>query len=393
VLFRSFLDQTIDDALGPEQGTRLRFVAAREASHAFLRGLCVRKGAVTPAEKLQAAAEAFAAMGHGRINISADANGGTAVGEFLHYGFAWHQKYWHRVRRRTPADAFAAGFIAAATEVAFGLDAEALDAKETNCLAMKAERCSFELTQATTAPLPVTPVREAEVQARVKPSFQGKEEATIAGIAKGLRDFTAGVAGDERGLVQAFGVFVTMHLAGYYNRISYDAVGAIEKIAPQSVPVLEELLRESGHVCVFNTFGGILRSPEWESMVGPLTGDPLQSVTGCLAIARALGFGHWTLEDYTPLKRVVLRAPSSYESVYYATRHGTAKRPNEYFLQGAAIAIAQLAHRVKWAEKPQLTQEFYDALFRGGSLPCRMEQTASSVMGHAYSEVVVTKLE
>lgn len=88
-------------------------------------------------------------------------------------------------------------------------------------------------------------------------------------------------------------------------------------------------------------------------------------------------------------RRLVLRTPSSYESAFYLSRHGVASRPNEYFLQGAALAIAQLAHRVDWTARPTLDQKFYNALFKGG-LPWNAEQTQSLSQGHGYSEVVVT---
>ncbi len=388
--FNLFLDQTVDDALGREGGAQLRFNAARESAHTFLQQLCVRKGAVTPVEKMQCAMETFAAMGHGKLQVGAAAAGGAAIGEFLHYGYSWMQKYGQKVRRRSPADAFAAGYAAAAVEVAFGVPRETMDTAEIACVATRAEQCRFELKQSASPPAQVAPVRDTEVRAQLRPTFNGGDEETIAGIAKGLRDFTAGVSGDERGLVQAFGVFVTMHLAGYYNRISFDALAATEKRAPDSVGVLEELLRESGHVCVFNTFGGILASPEWEGMVGKHSGDPRPIVAGSLAIARALGFGHWTLQEFVPNKTLVVRAPATYESVYYLSRHGVAKRGPELFFQGAALAIAQLAHRVKWTEPVHLTAEVYEALFHGGALPWKVEQTQSTAMGHPFSEVVVT---
>jgi hypothetical protein len=157
--------------------------------------------------------------------------------------------------------------------------------------------------------------------------------------------------------------------------------------------VLEDLLRESGHVCVFNTFGGIILSPEWEGMVGPLTGEALPIVTGCMAIARALGFGRWTVAEFEPGKRLVVRAPCTYESVFYRARYGKAVRANEYFLQGACLAIAQLAHRVEWKNKPVLNADYYNALFRGGPLPWKVEQTKSTACGHPITEVVVTRNE
>jgi hypothetical protein len=390
--FNLFLDQTIDDALGFEQGSRLRFQAGREFAGPLLAGVAEQLGATTPAERLELAAKLFAGMGHGRLQLTADATGGKARGSFLHYGFSWAQKYGQIVKRRHPADAFGAGFAAAAVEVALNLERETMGATEVECVAMKSPHCLIGLRpgdRATRMP----PVTEAEINQQLQPTFNGLYEEIIQPVTKGLRDFTAPVQGDERGLVNAFGVYVTVHLAGYYNRISYEAVQQVEKRAPQSVGVLEDLLRESGHVCVFNTFGGILVSPEWESLVAPLSGDPLQIVTGSMAIARALGFGRWTVAEFEPGKRLVVRAPVTYESVFYRSRHGRAPRPNEYFLQGACLAIAQLAHRVDWKAKPRLTQDFYNALFRGGPLPWRVEQVKSAAGGDSLCEVVVTRNE
>lgn len=388
--FNLFLDQTIDDALGPGAGTELRFTAAREASHDFIRALVAHAGALTPAECLEAAQRTFAAMGHGRLQVSGDRTGGTATGEFLHYGFSWAEKYGQKVRRRRPADAFAAGFAAAALEVAQSLERETMSAEETACIATRAPQCTFTLKPGPQAKA-VTPVREPDVRAKVKPTFASAiGEDTIAAIAAGLRDFTAPLAGDERGLMQVFGVYVTIHLAGYYNRISCEALAHVVAKKPALVPMLEELLRESGHVCVFNTFGGILTSPEWEALVGSHSGDPQAVVLGALAIARALGFGHWTLAEYVPDERVVLRAPATYESVYHLARHGAADRPSEYFFQGATLAIAQLAHRIDWRRPPALTQDFYDSLFKGGALPWKVEQTSCTACGGDYSEVVAT---
>ncbi|MBI5507995.1 MAG: hypothetical protein HY903_04510 [Deltaproteobacteria bacterium] len=386
--FNLFLDQTIDDALGQVAGERLRFSAAREFAHDFLVTACAREGATTPVERISVAQTLFAAMGQGKLQLSVDPAGGQGRGEFLHYGYSWFEKYGTKVKRLRPADAFAAGFAAAANEVAFGLPLGSTNAVEGFCIARRDPHCAFTLTAGS--PTPAGPkVGAAEIRANVRPAFTGKSEDEVVKIAAGLRDFTASVRGDHRGLVQAFGVYVTLHLSGYYNRISFDAVRHIEATTPQSVGVLEELLRESGHVCVFNTFGGILLSPEWEGMVGKLSGDPTQVVLGCAAIARALGFGHWTIADLQPGRRLVMRSPATYESAYFIARHGRAARGNDYFFQGAVLAVAQLAHRVDWKSKPKLTQEFYQSLFRGG-IPWRAEQTRGIAKGDEMSEIVVS---
>jgi hypothetical protein len=390
--FNLFLDQTIDDALGAKQGRALKMRAAREFAHRLLSQACRLAGAETPPERLQVALELFRLMGHGRLELDANAAGGSARGTHLHYGYSWLEKYGQAVRRKDPADAFGSGYAAAAIEVAFGLASGSIDADENSCVALRAADCQLSLMPSAQIEEPRAAVGERESLTNSGHAPYGMFEDVIQPIAAGLRDFTAGVHGDERGLVQAFGVFVTMHLTGYYNRISFDAVDLIQRQAQHSVGVLEDLLRESGHVCVFNTFGGMLLSPEWEGLVGPLTDDPGQIVAFCMAIGRALGFGRWTVAEFEPNRRFVLRTPSSYESVYYRTRVGVAPRAVEYFLQGAALATAQLAHRVHWTKRPQLTPEYYQQLFKGG-VPWRAEQTHAIVCGQEYSEVVVTAVK
>src|SRR5215470_1175667 len=143
--FNLFLDQTIDDALGPEGGTALRFTAAREAAYDLAMAIVVANGAVTPSERISAIQGVFSAMGHGRLNVASGPGGGDASGTHLHYGYTWGEKYGKTVRRRHPADAFAAGFAAAATEVAFDLPRESVAVNELECVALRQGQCQFAL--------------------------------------------------------------------------------------------------------------------------------------------------------------------------------------------------------------------------------------------------------
>ncbi len=388
--FNLFLDQSIDDALGEENGREVRFLAARSATRQLLETAFERGKHETPLERLQIAAGLFRSMGHGTLTFEAPRGVGGVQGRFLHYGFAWREKYGHRVRKLAPADAFAAGFSAAALELAYQLPADTLDVREKRCFALKDPACQFsagnKLVDDSRPPIGASDI-STYTHARFEGSWRDDE---ISQITSGLRDFTGSVEADRRGLLDAFGVYVAMHLSSYYNRISFDALNTLKVKKPAVVPALEGLLRESGHVCVFNTFGGILMSPEWEALVGPLSSDPADIVAYCMAIGRALGFGNWNVAEYKPGSRLVVRAPSTYEAVYYRSRHGQTSEPREYFLQGAILAIAQLAERVRWSERPALTQEYYDALFSGDKLPWQIEQHHSLIAGDEFSEVVAT---
>ena len=386
--YNLFHDQTIDDALGEEHGAQVRFAAARAAAGELLSALSEATGADTPAERIALASSVLPWMGQGRLEIAATATGGEAKGSFLHYAFTWREKYGTRVKRDEPADAFAGGFAAAAVENAFRLPPGSIDAAEHQCLALRDGGCQFHLRPGTPTAALVR-IDQAAVAAHIGPTLAGIEEAKIAAIADGLRGFVRGVAGDERGVIAAFGVFVTMHLSNYYNQTVFETIHHIERTMPAAIPACEALLREAGQVCVFNTFGNMLLSPEWEGMVGSPTGDPLELLVYSCAIARGLGFGHWAVHEFLPGQRLVLRAPADYESPFYLARYGQSTKPRCYFLQGSALAMMVMAHSVPWSRRPELTPELYQSLFRG-KLPWIMEQTHCPTRGDAFSEIVVT---
>lgn len=387
--FNLFWDQTIDDALGSEVGAAIRTAAAREAFYDLLSGLVERAGATHPGDRLALARTVFSAMGQGDLTFELDQRGGTSIGEYLHYGYSWNEKYGQKVNRRQPADAVAAGFTAAACELAHGLTRESVRVQEVECVAKRDRRCRFSAEVHEPSPL-AAPMGRAQVEAAVGPLMDGLLEDRIAPIVSGLREFTSGVLGDDRGLIQAFGLFVSQHPSTYYNRSAYDAYRHVQRTAPQSTPVMRALLREAGHVCGFNTFGGIMLSPEWEALVGQPSGDPDETLAGALAIARALGFGRWTAQEFEPGRRLVIHTPSGYESSYYITREGRATTPMCFLLQGACLATMQLIERVPWRDRPALTEEFYADLFRRG-LPWAVEETQCIARGDDRCEVVVTR--
>ena len=387
--FNLFHDQTVEDALGEERAFAVRSRAAADAVRPLLAGLSREYGAETPAERLQVAAGLFPWMGHGSLELQADAGGGTARGEHLHYSFAWREKYGARIRRRYPIDAFAAGFATAATEVAFDLPAAALAAAEADCYVCREPACRFNLRPRQGEATPAA-IGRSGVERRLAPAAGGCEEEKISGIARGLKDFVLGVEGDERGLVQGFGIYITRHLSNYYNATAYDTIHHVEQQSPASAEVVEELFGESGHVCAFYTCGNILLSPEWEAMIGPLRGEVEEIVSACVAICRALGFGHWTVEELVPDERLVMRGSSNYEAPFYLERYGQADKPRCYFFANAARAIMQLAHRIDWPSRPLLDEELYQNLFKNG-LGWTMEQTACLTRGDDFCEVVVTR--
>ncbi len=386
--FNLFLDQTIDDAVGAS-GAELKRLAGRRAAAELLPPFLV--DAVTPVERLEIAKELFASMGQGRLRFEVTETGGEASATTLHYGVSWSEKYGQTIKNNSPVDHFAAGFAACAAALAFGNDGESLDSTETHCIAKRDGQCKFQIAPGAPA-LPSAPaVNKESIIAELKrsPSLSYEDEDTISAITSGLNSFLSGVTPDSRGLIEAFGVYVTVHLANYYNAVSFGALREVEKRSPGSAEVLADLLRESGQVCVFNTFGGMILSPEWEALVGTPENSPRTIALWCLSIARALGFGHWSLEEFIPGKEMVISTPANYESTYFAIRETGASSAPEFFFQGAAVAIMHLAHHVDWRGSPKFTHEEYVKLFEDDELPWRFEQENSGALGESISRVRV----
>lgn len=387
--FNLFHDQTVEDALGQEDAFRIRSRAARSVAWQLLSDVVARTGASTAVERLQLAASLFAWMGHGSLELLTSVEGGHVRGDHLHYSFAWHEKYGSRVRRHFPIDAFAAGFSAAATEVAFDLARGSMNPSEKSCFVCRQPACEFDVLPGggtETAEL----VNHEAILRHVRKPGVGKEEQRIAEISQGLRGFLDGVEGDQRGLIQGFGLFITRQLSSYYDQTAYETIHHVEQQAPQAIGAVEQLFGESGHVCVFNTFGNLMLSPEWEAMVGPVKGEVEEIVSSCTAIARALGFGHWTIEELIPGQSLVMRSTSNYEFPFYLQTYGKSDKPRCYVFANAARAIMQLAHRVDWPSKPELTEDLYQSLFKKG-LQWDIEETHCCSKGDEFCEVVVSK--
>ena len=386
--FNLFWDQTMDDALGVERGEKGRTNAAHKASYKLLRGLVAAFPKTTPVERLGIAASTFASMGHGKLHLAVGRNGGLVRGDYLHYGFGWKEKYGGRMTRSAPADAFGAGYSAAATEVAYDLDPGTLEAVEEKCIVDGSTGCEIRVSGGGESLLPqgVDPHSAREV---LPPTFEGMHEERIVPVVAGLREFLAGVAGDNRGVIEAFGVLVTSHLADYYNHAASDVLELLTREKPAAIEAFRALLVEAGQACAFHTFGGVLASPEWESMVGPPSGDPVEVVTGCIALARAFGFGKWAIEEFVPNERLVMTSPGTYETLFSRLISADELRGPAGIFPGAGIGIMQLAHGVQWQPRPNIDGSLYLSLAR--SSPWSVEETSTIAAGDALDRVVVTK--
>ncbi|MEN9222015.1 MAG: hypothetical protein Q6M04_06215, partial [Thermostichus sp. BF3_bins_97] len=174
--------------------------------------------------------------------------------------------------------------------------------------------------------------------------------------------------GDETGQIRAFNVLLTRMPANFYNRIQYRFLEALRQVNPELLGVGQDLIRESGHVCVFYTFGNIMESVEWESLVLPMIQSDTDWIHGGYAVASSLGWGRWQAVEVTSNQDCRVVIDGNYEANYFLASHPDWHEPACYFAQGAVPAMMNIVYNGKVAEKPTLDQAFYNRLFQRGGV-------------------------
>ena len=193
----------------------------------------------------------------------------------------------------------------------------------------------------------------------------------------------------DDGLIHAFGVVLTNHFADYYNRISYETYF---KMIKAGIPDgdTKEIFIQSGHICAFNTFGGIMSSPEWHAVAEIYCENREDWFHAMVAVINALGWGMFRLEKIDIEKELVMRVYNSYEGVGFRRMYPAQSDKNMSFLvMGAVLGLVHLLWKVDIREKPTLDEDFYVTQFNNPTNSYSVEQTHAIAAGDGYDRVVI----
>ncbi len=175
------------------------------------------------------------------------------------------------------------------------------------------------------------------------------------------------LVGNEEGLIPAFGLYLTRHYAGYYNKVSFSYLHQAEKMGPEATTLARAALTESGHVCAFNTFGGIMLSQEWEAVVAPMIETREDWIRGMVAVVNAFGWGVWQVDALEGGKELRATVKNSYESTGYLDEYPL--RTSEggvCFLASASVAgLMNLLYHGDITKRPPLSRAYYRETFAG----------------------------
>ncbi len=300
----------------------------------------------------------FRFCGFGIIDLTQlTKEGGNVPAPFEHYGIGWKTKFGLRDKNKKGVAFFAAGYIAGATEAIFDLPLGTLQTEQKECISKGDTISSFEVfvrnhkDDDDQNDLVLSP-QEGKFQTY---QLQQPSNTTIdyEGIRQALTNMD--LQGDSKtGLIDAFGVFLTRMYANYYCLISYKLLRLFEdEMGSDGLPLAAQLLTEAGHICAYNTFGGVMQSTEWNAMIKPMIQTKEDWVHGITAVVNAFGWGFWEIQELEPNQKLKMKIISGYEpNNYLAHFDNHTELPISFLASGGVAGIMNLVYNTS------LTEEF-----------------------------------
>jgi hypothetical protein len=376
--YNVFLQRSIQDA---EYIDSVPFLVGAAAEVAFAQLTELLPRAADIAARKATVEALYRACGLGLIDLGAlTERGGDVRTRSTHYSIGWKEKFG---LSRAPVAFFTTGFLAGALAAIYGLPLADVQARQTACISTGATEDVFVLSRGP-ANFAIFEPRHSPVLLPVGNDIEPATGVDRQAITRAVAAMPLPV--DAEGLIPLFGLYLTRLHADYYNRISYAFEREMTAAAGrQGVEVAADLFIEAGHICAFNTLGGIMTSPEWDALVLPMLKKREDWVHGIIAWWNACGYGVCKVLDLSPT-RLTVRLYNDYESVGYRRMYGTADHGVDYLTTGGFAGIMNLVYLGDIHTKPALTPEFYDRLFkRGRAFQGRM--TACQAMGDPYTEI------
>ena len=363
---------------------------AQEIAHAQFVNYFRVASALSVTERKQAVSQAFSERGFGIVHLDKlSPQGGTVDLPTEHYSTTWMLKYGLRSDYDCGAALFASGFVAGVTEAIYDLPLGQLEARQVECPTKGHSQCTVVVSPRTgdhaLKPSPAEGVYQ-KFAPLTQPQNTGIRYEAIQDALTGMP-----IVGGNDGLIQAFGVTLTRHYANYYTQISYRLLKAMEaKFGADGANIVEDLLIEAGHVCAFNTFGGIMESAEWNALIQPMIDSREDWVHGIVACVNALGWGQWEIKELLPYEKLIIEVKSGYEANAYLQSFGQSNYPVSYLVTGGVAGIMNLIYNGDITEAPELSETYYDRIFRSVD-KFSARQTKCRAMGDSVDRFEATK--
>ncbi|WP_338766495.1 hypothetical protein WAF17_03905 [Bernardetia sp. ABR2-2B] len=306
-------------------------------------------------DKKQICQDYFRFCGFGIIDLSnLIKEGGKVDSPSEHYGIGWKIKFGLREKNKKGVAFFAAGYIAGAAEAIFDLPLGTLQTEQKECISQGDPKSSFEVFIRKSSDENQTNLISSPQEGKYQTAQLNQPSDTTIdydGIRQALTNMD--LQGDSKtGLIDAFGVLLTRMYANYYCLISYKLLKLFEdEMGDDGLPLAAQLLTEAGHICAYNTFGGVMQSTEWNAMIKPMIQNKEDWVHGITAVVNAFGWGVWEIQELASNQKLKMKIVSGYEpNNYLAHFDSETSLPVSFLASGGVAGIMNLVYNTALTE-------------------------------------------
>jgi len=355
--------------------------AAADAVYHQLKNLCA--GLDAEASK-RMAEEVYKAFGYGLIDLSGmDETGVELQTVKSFFSKTWQMKFGSS---KKPVDYYTSGYLAAAYAVIYGKELASVRAVQTRCMAC-GDPVNTHVIRYGEGNFSTYPAkRRTRFKEVTKLRLDWEHEATVTGAFLGAH---VNFVGNEEGFIPAFGVYIIRNQSDYVNRLQFEFIRAMREVAGDYGEILGgELLLEAGHACGFFTYGGIMTSNEWNTVVRPLLRSREDWIKGLLALINTMGWGYHTIASFSS-ERAVFRNYNDFEDLSHMRMYGTSDYPIHWANSGGFTGLMQLIYNTDLVEgRPIETEEGFRQM-RRSKVGFKTHMTKGISCGDDYLEVEV----
>lgn len=312
---------------------------------------------------LQFIRELISFMGFGLIDWeSTDKDIFIASSKSNHNSYLWQAKY--NQKRNSPADPFVTGWLTGAIEAMLNERQGTRIGAQVKCISMGDDRSIFEVFKRDT---PLETVFQSVGVGQTDTDIDISDQELWGNIpSQNITDAVAQLPlyGDEQGLIDSFDVLLTLTPSNYYQRVIFEFEKHLAEVLPDAHDATETLFSEAGHMCAFHTFGGIMKSPEWDGVVKPHIQTVEDWIYGMVSVVNSFGWGRWSVNDLKSAERLEIKVQGSHESNAFLAMYGKRPEPTDYLSIGVAAGLMNLFYQGDITSKPELDESYYQKLFQ-----------------------------
>ncbi len=374
-LQRSILDATYIDS------RRFLIGSAADAAYHQLSNVCL---GLDVAQSKQMAESMYKAFGYGLIDLS----GMNETGVTLNTYKSFFSKTWLIKFEKSdkPVDYYTTGYLAGAYAVIYQKNLSDIHAEQTACMA-SGEAYNTHVISFGEGNFATYPAKQPTVFKDVpKLSIGWEHEEAVTNAFLGAH---ALFVGNEEGFIPAFGVYLVRNQSDYINRLQFEFVRAMSEVAGEYGETLAgELLLEAGHACGFFTYGGLMVSEEWNTVVKPFLKTREDWIKGLASVVNTMGWGYHTAVELSK-EHAVFRNYNDFEDLSHLRMYGASKYPVHWANSGGFTGLMQLVYNTDLVNGEVINTEEGFRQMRRAKVKYKTKMTKSIACGDDYLEVEV----